>query len=58
MSPEVDRAFARKRRKEIEAWEQEGLVFPILKDRILAWYQMKARKEGGEEGGGDAFNVF
>ena len=46
MTPKVDRAFARKLRKEIEVWEREGLVSPILKDRILAWYQMKARKEG------------
>ncbi len=46
MSSKVDRAFARKLRKEIEVWEQEGLVSPILKDRILAWYQMKARTQG------------
>jgi hypothetical protein len=58
MSPRVDRAFARKLRKEIEVWDQEGLVSPIPKDRILARYQMKAGKEGGEEGGGDALNVF
>jgi uncharacterized membrane protein len=49
MSPKVDRAFARKLRKEMEAWEREGLVSPILRDRILAFYRMKARGEG--EGG-------
>jgi hypothetical protein len=46
MPPKVDRGFARKLRKEMEGWEREGLVSPILRDRILAWYQMKARGKG------------
>src|SRR5512143_2414412 len=43
MGKKSDRGFARKLRDEIEIWEQEGMVSPILKEQILARYQMKAR---------------
>jgi len=46
MGKKIDRGFARKLREEIEIWEREGLVSPILRDRILAYYQMKARFGG------------
>jgi len=46
MGKKIDRGFARKLREEIEIWEQEGLVSPILKDQILAYYKMKARLGG------------
>lgn len=51
MGKKIDRGFARKLREEIEIWEQEGLVSPILKDQILAYYKMKARL-GGPAGTG------
>jgi len=51
MGKKIDRGFARKLRDEIEVWEQEGMVSPILKEQILAYYQMKARV-GGPAGTG------
>jgi uncharacterized membrane protein len=51
MGKKIDRGFARKLRDEIEIWVQEGMVSPILKEQILAYYQMKARS-GGPAGTG------
>jgi uncharacterized membrane protein len=46
VNKKIDRGFARKLRGEIETWEEEGLVSPIQKDQILAYYRMKARSAG------------
>ncbi len=51
MKKKIDHGFARKLRKEIETWLEEGLVSPIQKDQILAYYRMKARF-GGPAGTG------
>jgi uncharacterized membrane protein len=40
VNKKIDRGFARKLRGEIETWEEEGLVSPIQKDQILAYYRM------------------
>jgi len=51
MDRKRNRALGRKLREEIEFWEEEGLISPIQKERVLARYSLAPKPEKEGQGG-------